>query len=80
VYDPAEHGPDAGAPMPEAADGFDSLKQRPYVGIPITSLSLGAPRDTQYSAVQFCKEQSIPLERNVFLYIYTVTVQNYAAL
>jgi hypothetical protein len=58
VYDPAEQGPEAGAPMPDAVDGFDSVKQRPYVGMPMTSFSLGAPRDTQYSADQFCGNSS----------------------
>ena len=58
MYDPAEQGPEAGAPMPDSVDGFDSVKQRPYVGMPITSFSLGAPRDTQYSADQFCGNSS----------------------
>jgi hypothetical protein len=39
--------------MPVAVDGLDNVKPRPYAGIPITSLSLGVPRDTQYSADQF---------------------------
>ena len=56
MYVPAAQAPGDGARRP-FTDGFVKLKQCPYVGIPMISLSLGAPKETQYSAVQFCVEQ-----------------------